>query len=67
MCKIGDIIVIDKYIGDDGKEISKHSFIEINDQPDFIEGLKYDFVTNVMSSFKNIEHKIKKLKFMENI
>ena len=67
MCKLGDIIVIDKYIGEDGMEVNKHSFVVINDQPDFIEGLRYDFVTNVMSSFKSIEHRRKKLKFMENI
>lgn len=31
MCKVGDIIVVDKYIGDDGKEVNKHSFIVIDD------------------------------------
>ena len=38
--------------------IGKHSFIVVNDKPDFIEGLSYDLVTNVMSSFKNEEPKI---------
>lgn len=67
MCKLGDIIVIDKYIGDDDTIINKHSFIVINDKPGFIEGLPYDFVANVMSSFKSEEHRIKKLRFQENI
>ena len=67
MCKLGDIIVVNKYIGDDGKIINKHSFVVINDQPGFIENLDYDFVTNVMSSFKSEEQRIKKLRFEENI
>lgn len=67
MCKLGDIIVVEKYFGDDGKKISRHSFVVINDKPDFIEGLKYDLVTNVMSSFKNEEQRNKKLRLMENV
>ena len=67
MCKLGDIIVIKKYIGDDNRTINSHSFVVINDQPSFIEGLRYDFVANVMSSFKNNKHRNKKLRFIENI
>jgi len=67
MCKLGDIIVVDEYIGEDGIKIQRHSFIVINEQPDFIEGLKYDLVTNVISSFKSEEHKNKKLRFIENV
>ncbi len=67
MCKLGDIIVVKNYIGDDGKKISQHSFVVINDKPDFIEGLNYDFVANVMSSFKSEEQRIKKLRFEENL
>lgn len=67
MCKLGDIIVIDEYIGEDDVKVNKHSFVVINDKPDFIEGLKYDLVTNVMSSFKNEDHKNKKLRFLENV
>lgn len=67
MCKLGDIIVVNKYIGDDGKEINKHSFVVINDKPGFIEGLQYDLITNVMSSFKSEEQRMKKLKFEENV
>lgn len=67
MCKLGDIIVVNKYIGDDGKLINKHSFVVINDKPGFIEGLQYDLVTNVMSSFKSEEQRMKKLKFEENV
>ena len=48
MCKVGDVIVIDKYISDDGTVLSRHSFVVIDDNADEIKGLKYDFVANVM-------------------
>ncbi len=47
--------------------VSRHSFIVINDKPGFIEGVPYDLVASVMSSFKNDEQKFKKLKFEENL
>lgn len=67
MCKFGDIIVVNNYIGEDGQKISRHSFIVINDEPGKIEGIHYDLVANVMSSFRNEEQRAKKLKFKENI
>ena len=67
MCKLGDIIVINRYIGEDYQELNKHSFVVINDKPDFIEGLRYDMITNVMSSFKSEEHRMKKLRYEENV
>ena len=68
MCKIGDIIVVKKYIGDDGQTIDKqHSFVVIDDTPDMVEGISYDLVANVMSSFKNEEHKNRKLSHKENL
>ena len=67
MCKVGDVIVIDKYISDDGTVLSRHSFVVIDDNTDEIKGLKYDFVANVMSSFKDEKHKHRKLKYKENV
>lgn len=67
MCKLGDIIVVNKYIGDDGKEIGRHSFIVIDDNEDSIKGLEYTHVTAVISSFKSEEQKSKKLQFEENM
>ncbi len=67
MCKVGDIIVVNKYIGDDGKEIKRHSFVVIDDNHSEIGGLDYDFVSCVMSSFKDEEHRKRKLSFEENI
>jgi len=67
MCKAGDIIVVDKYIGEDGKDIGKHSFIVVDDNADIIKGIPYTFVTNVISSFKNEKHRERKLNFRENL
>ncbi len=67
MCKLGDIIVVNKYIGDDGEEIGRHSFIVIDDNPNFIQGLEYTHVTAVISSFKNAEQREKKLKYEGNL
>lgn len=67
MCKVGDIIVVNSYIGDDGRSVPKHSFVVIDDSEDEISGLKYDFVANVMSSFQNEEHKHRKLRYKENL
>ena len=61
MCKLGDIIVVNNYIGDDGKEIGRHSFIVVDDNPNSISGLDYNLVTTVISSFKSEKQKIKKL------
>lgn len=59
MCKLGDIIVVKEYIGDDGERIGKHSFIVVDDNNGMI--------TYVISSFKNKRHRKYKLKFDENI
>lgn len=67
MCKVGDIIVVDNYISEDCTVLPRHSFVVIDDNANEIRGLKYDFVANVMSSFKSEEHKQKKLRFKENV
>lgn len=65
MCKLGDIIVIKKY-KDRGNNLSRHSFVVIDDEPGAIRGLSYDLVCNVMSSFKSKEQKKRKLRFLGN-
>lgn len=67
MCKLGDIIVVNKYIGENGKEIGTHSFIVIDDNKDRIKGLEYTHVTTVISSFKTEEQRLKKLQYEENM
>ena len=66
MCKLGDIIVVKEFKDENGEIVPKHSFVVINDEADHVEGLKYDFVSNMMCSFHNEEHKNKKLRFEEN-
>lgn len=67
MCKIGDIIVVESYIGDDNEKVNKHSFIVVDDTIGHIGGLNYNLVTNVMSSFRNEKHRDKKLRYKENL
>ena len=67
MCKLGDIIVVQEFKDEVGDTVPKHSFVVVNDESDIVEGLKYDFVTNMLCSFHNDEHKSKKLRFKENL
>ena len=61
MCKIGDIILVDSY-KHGGKTLNKHSFVVLNADKDEIQGLEYDLVCNVMSSFHSEEHRKKKMR-----
>ncbi len=67
MCKIGDIIRIEKYVTEDGVDMTRHSFIVVDEDGGEISGCSYDFVANVMSSIKNESHKEKKLRYIENL
>ena len=67
MCKLGDIIVIKEFKNEFGETIPKHSFVVISDQANYIEGFRYDFVSNMLCSFHNKKHKQKKLKYKENL
>ena len=67
MCKLGDIIVVNKYFGDDGKEIGTHSFVVVDDNNGTIKGLDYTMVSTVISSFKSKEQKQHKLKHDGNL
>lgn len=50
MCNVGDIIVVNGY-NDNGKTIGRHSFVVLNDDAGKIQGLDYDIICNVMSSY----------------
>jgi len=67
MCKLGDIIIIKEFKDEFGEIVSKHSFVVINDEESYIEGFRYDFVSNLMCSFHSEEHRNKKLKYKENL
>ena len=65
MCQIGDIILVQKY-KDRGQDLSQHSFVVISDENGEIQGLTYDFIANVLSSFKSDAQRERKLKYPGN-
>ena len=65
MCVVGDIILIDKYKHKE-HSLSRHSFVVLSIEADKIEGLDYDFICNVLSSFKNEKQREKKLSYVGN-
>ena len=67
MCKLGDIIVINKFKDKQGNIITRHSFVVINDEHGQIEGYDYDFVSSVMGSFHDSKHKKHKLSIGSNL
>lgn len=64
-CKIGDIIVIKNYLSH-GHRLSRHSFVVLDTKNGQIEGMAYDLVCNVMSSFHDKKHRNKKLSYSGN-
>lgn len=65
MCKVGDIIVVRSYKSG-GATLSRHSFVVLSDVDGQIEGLPYDLICNVMSSFKTSEQRNRKLAYPGN-
>ena len=65
MCKRGDIILVNHYV-DNGKELSHHSFVVLEDKGGVVHGFDFDFVAVVMSSFHDEEHKKQKLSYPGN-
>ncbi len=65
MCKVGDIIVIRRYKSQ-GQEMKGHSFVVLSTEEGKIQGMDYDMVCNVMSSFHSEEHKKRKLRYPGN-
>lgn len=66
MCKVGDIIVIKNYRSQ-GTEIGRHSFVVLSTDKGKIQGLDFDLVCNVMSSFHSEEHRRNKLRYKGNL
>lgn len=67
MCRVGDIILIRKYIGQDGTRQRNHPFIVLNDNEGQIQGLPFDLTCSVMSSFKDEEQRERKLSYKQNL
>jgi hypothetical protein len=66
MCRIGDIILVNGY-QHRNQNIDKHSFVVLSTEHGRIQGLEYNLVCNVMSSFKNEQQKQRKLGYPGNI
>ena len=64
--EVGDIIVVRNYRSH-GKILGQHSFVVINTEGGQIQGLDYDVVCNVMSSFHSEQHRQHKLSFPGNM
>lgn len=65
-CRIGDIIVVKNYVSH-GVKLSQHSFVVLDTENGQIQGLDYDLVCHVMSSFHSEEHRTKKLTYEGNL
>ena len=65
MCKVRDIILINNYKSE-GVNVGKHSFVVVVDEKGEIQGIPYDMVCNVLSSFKDEKQRKKKLAFPGN-
>ena len=65
MCSVGDIILIESYQHNESV-LKKHSFVVLTVGNENIRGLDYDFVCNVLSSFKNEQQRVKKLSYPGN-
>ncbi len=64
-CEVGDIIVVRNYTSQ-GQSLGRHSFVVLSTEHGQIQGLDYDLVCNVMSSFHSEEHREKKLRYPGN-
>ena len=67
MCKLGDIIVVNSFIGEANAKVNKHSFVVISDKGGIISGLEYSFVASGISSFKSEKDKKRKLSYYCNM
>lgn len=67
MIKLGDILLIDEYLDEDGLCVNAHPFIVLNNENGIIEGYAYDLVGNFMSSIKSYKHKVEVLKYNSNL
>lgn len=65
MCKVGDIIVVKKYKSH-GANLQRHSFVVLSTEHGQIQGLDFDLVCNVMSSFHSEEQRKQKLGYPGN-
>ena len=57
MCQIGDLIRVEKYIGEDGADVGRHTFVVLSTEGDFIKGLSFNLIGSPLSSIKSDEQR----------
>ena len=67
MCKVGDIVLINGFLNEEGRIIGRHPFIVISRKERYINSIPFDMVAVLLSSFKNSRHKNEKLSYRSNI
>ena len=69
MCQPGEIVVIEKFLDSEKHENTRHSFVVLSNESGKIEGIDYNIVLALMSSFRGKPdgYKAKKLKYPWNI
>ena len=65
MCRAGDIIIIESHKAY-GRSIGKHPFVVLNDEGGQITGIDFDFISIIISSFKDEKQKRRKLSYPGN-
>ena len=65
MCKVGDIILVETFL-QGGRCLPRHYFVVLSTEGGTIQGLNFDIVCNMLSSFKNEEQRKKKLSYPGN-
>ena len=65
MCNVGDIILVEAY-KHAGRDLSRHSFVILDNEAGKVQGLDYSIVCNVLSSFKDAKQRAKKLSYPGN-
>lgn len=63
MCRVGDIIIVNHFKNETGKDVSKHPFVIVSRKGGVIKSLAFDTVAVLMSSIKSEEHRKKQLSY----
>ena len=65
MCRPGDLILIHG-VKCNGETLGLHTFVVLNDEAGKVQGVDYNLICSIMSSFKNDQQRAKKLSYPGN-
>ncbi len=66
MCKIGDIILIEKFKNEHGKDVGMHPFIVLSTKKGVIESMPLDMIAVLLSSIKDEKNRKRNLSYEVN-